>query len=198
MRVLDRRTFAALLPKDAIHQGLALLVEPLAEHDIEQILQRIETRQDRCVVLLLDQVSDPHNVGAVLRSAAAFGALAVVLTEHGGPPVTGVLAKASSGALERTPLIRVVNLARTLDRLKQYDFWVCGLDENARPSLETLDLGERIGLVLGGEGRGIRRVVRERCDHLARLPTRSAQRTLNVSNAAAVALYELVRGRQID
>ena len=136
--------------------------------------------------MLLDQVSDPHNVGAVLRSAAAFGALAVVLAAHGAPPATGALAKAASGALETVPLVRAVNLARTLDQLKEEGFWVCGLDETADETLAALDLGERVAIVLGSEGGGMRRLVREHCDHLARLPTLAAQPTLNVSNAAAV------------
>ena len=195
IRVLDRDDFAPLLPEGAVHQGLALAVEPLAEPDLQDVLRRTATLSGRSVVVLLDQVSDPHNVGAVLRSASAFGALAVVLPMHGSPPVAGALAKAASGALERVPLVRVVNLARALDRLKEAAFWICGLDETASQTLAALDLGERVALVLGSEGGGMRRLVRERCDHLARLPTRTEQSTINVSNAAAVALYELVRDR---
>ena len=193
IRVLDRSGFAALLPEDAVHQGLALAVEPLAEPDLEDVLRRARTVSGRSVVVLLDQVSDPHNVGAVLRSASAFGALAVVLTMHRAPLATGALAKAASGALERVPLVRVANLARALDRLKDAAFWICGLDETASQTLAALDLGERVALVLGSEGGGMRRLVRERCDHLARLPTRTQQSTINVSNAAAIALYELMR-----
>ena len=186
MRVLDRDDFAALLPEGAVHQGLALAVEPLVEPDLEDVLRRAATLLGRSVILLLDQVTDPHNVGAVLRSANAFGALAVVLPMHGAPPVTGALAKAASGALENVPLVRVVNLAHALDRLKAAAFWICGLDETASQTLAALDLGERVALVLGSEGGGMRRLVRERCDHLARLPTRIQQSTINVSNAAAV------------
>ena len=195
IRVLGREDFTALLSEDAVHQGLAVAVEPLAEPDLEDVLRRTATSSGRSVVVLLDQVSDPHNVGAVLRSASSFGALAVVLPMHGAPPVAGALAKAASGALESVPLVRVVNLARTLDRLKDAAFWICGLDETASQTLAALDLGERVALVLGSEGDGMRRLVRERCDHLARLPTRAEQPTINVSNAAAVALYELMRDR---
>jgi 23S rRNA (guanosine2251-2'-O)-methyltransferase len=191
--VLDRGGFAALLPEGAIHQGLALAVEPLAEPDLEDVLGCPAISSGRSVIVLLDHVSDPQNVGAVLRSASAFGALAVVVPRHGAPPVTGALAKAASGALERVPLVRVVNLARALDRLKVATFWICGLDETAPQTLASLDLGERVALVLGSEGGGMRRLVRQRCDHLGRLPTRSQQSTINVSNAAAIALYELMR-----
>ena len=195
IRVFDRDDFAALLPEGAVHQGLALAVEPLVEPDLEDVLRRAAMLLGRSVILLLDQVTDPHNVGAVLRSANAFGALAVVLPMHGAPSVTGALAKAASGALENVPLVRVVNLAHALDRLKAAAFWICGLEETASQTLAALDLGERVALVLGSEGGGMRRLVRERCDYLARLPTRIQQSTINVSNAAAVALYELLRDR---
>jgi 23S rRNA (guanosine2251-2'-O)-methyltransferase len=194
LRVLDREAFTALLPEGAVHQGLALDVEPLAGRGLDDVLRRASVTSGRSVIVALDQVSDPHNVGAILRSTAAFGGLAVVVAEHGGAPVTGALAKAASGALERVPLVKVVNLARALDRLKEGAFWICGLDETATETLAALDLGPRVAIVLGGEGGGMRRLVRGRCDYLARLPTLPAQPSLNVSNAAAIALYELVRG----
>jgi 23S rRNA (guanosine2251-2'-O)-methyltransferase len=192
IRVMARDALAALLPRDAVHQGLALEVEPLAEPDLDDVLRRAAIASGRAVVVLLDRVADPRNVGAVLRSAAAFGALAVVQAAHGAPPVSAALAKSASGALETVPLVRAVNLARVLDRLKEEGFWVCGLDEAAAEPLTALDLGKRVAIVLGSEGGGMRRLVRERCDHLARLPTLAAQPSLNVSNAAAVALYQLL------
>jgi 23S rRNA (guanosine2251-2'-O)-methyltransferase len=198
LAVLERDAFVALLPADAVHQGLALEVEPLLEANLNELLRELETVSGKSVVVALDQVSDPQNVGAVLRSAAAFGARAVLITAHGAPPITGALAKAASGAIDRIPLIRVVNLARTLAELKRNEFWVCGLDETAELPLSTIDLGPRAVLVLGSEGRGMRRLVRERCDYLARLPTTPTQPTLNVSNAAAVALYELARRTAAD
>jgi 23S rRNA (guanosine2251-2'-O)-methyltransferase len=192
VRVLDRPAFNLLLPEGAVHQGWALAVEPLDPPDLDDVLRRAEPT-GRSIVVVLDQVTDPHNVGAVLRSAAAFGALAVIIAEHGAPPISGVLAKAASGALDCVPLVRTVNLARALDRLKEAGYWCCGLDESAPARLAALDLGVRIALVLGSEGGGLRRLVRERCDYLARLPTGPALPSLNISNAAAIALYELVR-----
>lgn len=197
VRVLDHDAFARFLPAGAVHQGLALEVEPLAERDLDDVLDSAGEMDGRSIIVMLDQITDPQNVGAVLRSAAAFGALAVVITTHGAPSATGALAKAASGAVEIVPLVRVVNLARALDRLKRAAFWICGLDETAPLTLARLELGERIALVLGSEGSGMRRLVRQRCDLIARLPTLPAQLTLNVSNAAAVALYELVRSRVI-
>jgi 23S rRNA (guanosine2251-2'-O)-methyltransferase len=194
VEALDRAGFERLLPQGAVHQGWALEVEPLENADLEDLLRAVEVRQGRATVLVLDQVTDPHNVGAILRSAAAFGASGVIVAEHGAPPSTGVLAKAASGALDFLPMVRAVNLARALERLKEAGFWCCGLDESAPAALASLDLGQRVVLVLGSEGGGLRRLLRERCDYLARLPTRPELPSLNVSNAAAVALYELARG----
>lgn len=188
IRIVERGALAALLGDDAVHQGLALEVELLEPPDLDDVLRRAEL-VPRSLVVVLDQVSDPHNVGAILRAAAAFGAAAVIVAAHGAPTATGALAKAASGALELVPLLAEVNLARTLERLKQAGFWCCGLDEHAPRPLSALDLGPRVALVLGGEGAGMRRLVRDNCDYLARLPTSAAMPSLNVSTAAAVALY---------
>ena len=192
LSVLDRPAFDQLLPDGAVHQGLALEVEPLEAADLDDVLRAVPA-DGPAIIIMLDQVTDPHNVGAILRSAAAFGALAVVVPEHGAPPVTATLAKAASGALDRVKLVRVINLSRALDRLKEAGFWSCGLDEAAPQALAGLDLGPRVVLLLGSEGGGLRRLLCEHCDFLARLPTRPDLPSLNVSNAAAIALYELLR-----
>jgi 23S rRNA (guanosine2251-2'-O)-methyltransferase len=190
---VERRALELLLPEGAVHQGLALETKPLPAPALEDVLGALPRAPAPHILLLLDQVTDPHNVGAIMRSAAAFAALAVIVPEHGAPPVTGALAKAASGALETVPLIRVTNLARTIERLKSDGFWCIGLDSAAPHSLTDIELPARIALALGAEGAGLRRLVREQCDYLARLPVRGALHSLNVSNAAAVALYAITQ-----
>ncbi len=192
--VMARDQIERLLPQGAVHQGLALLAEPLDPLGLDDLLALAHGKSD-CVILLLDQVTDPHNVGAILRSAAAFGALAVVLPDRHAPEETGTLAKSASGALERMPMIRVTNLARAMEELKAANIWLAGLAGEAPQTLAAANLSGRIGLVLGSEGDGLRRLTRETCDLLVRLPMTGAVESLNVSNAAAVALYECVRAR---
>jgi len=190
LQILGRDELAQRLPAGAVHQGLAILAAPLEEPTLEDVLARCG---DDALVLALDQVTDPHNVGAILRSAAAFGAAAVIVTERNAPADTGVLAKAASGALEIVPLMRAVNLARTLDQLKEAGFWTYGLAETGDAPIATLDLEGRVCIVLGAEGEGLRRLTAEKCDRLVTIPTQAALAALNVSNAAAVAAYEWAR-----
>lgn len=190
--ILPREDLAQRLPAGAVHQGIAALVAPLEELQLEDLLARCS---EHALVLALDQVTDPHNVGAILRSAAAFGVAGVIVTERHAPADTGVLAKAASGALEIVPLMRSVNLARTLDQLKQAGFWLYGLDERGDAGIGDLDLGGRACIVLGAEGEGLRRLTAEKCDRLVTIPTAAKLAALNVSNAAAVAAYEWARRR---
>jgi 23S rRNA (guanosine2251-2'-O)-methyltransferase len=189
---LERTEIDRLLPLGAVHQGIAVLVEPLDAPGIEDVARDGAARAS-AIVVVLDQVTDPHNVGAILRTACAFGALAVVVPDRHSPEETGALAKAASGALERVPLVRVTNIVRALDDLKAAGFWTAGLAADAPATLAEQKLSGRTVLVLGAEGEGLRRLTREHCDFLVRLPMTGAVESLNVSNAAAVALYELVR-----
>ena len=189
--IVERETIEAVLPPGAVHQGLALLASPLSPAALDELLNGLP---EEALLVVLDQVTDPQNVGAILRSAAAFGVRAVLVPRRHAPPVTGALAKAASGAIEHVPLIEVGNLDRTLQRLKEAGFWCLGLDAAADRSVAEAKLDRRLALVLGAEGPGLRRLTAERCDLLVRLPTVGPIATLNVSNAAAVALYELSRG----
>jgi len=178
---------AALLPPGAVHQGIALRTSPLPDLDVTEACEGTDR------VIVLDQVTDPHNFGAILRSAAVFGAGAVVTTDRNSPPLGGVLAKAASGGLERVRIAKVTNLVRAIEELKNLGFEVIGLDGDGEMSLPEMKLSPRVALVLGAEGAGLRRLTREHCDLLARLPAAGEMKSLNVSNAAAVALYELFR-----
>jgi 23S rRNA (guanosine2251-2'-O)-methyltransferase len=175
-----------LVPHDAPHQGVVIEVEPLDDVWLDGLLGEAA---ERAVLLVLDQVTDPHNVGAILRSAAAFGAVGIVTQDRHSPPESGVIAKSASGALERVPWARVVNLARALEEISEAGFWRIGLAGDAETELKEALGPPRVALVLGAEGPGMRLNTREHCDALARLPISDAIESLNVSNAAAVALY---------
>ncbi|GAA3896884.1 23S rRNA (guanosine(2251)-2'-O)-methyltransferase RlmB [Sphingomonas limnosediminicola] len=182
----DVADLGRLVPHDAPHQGVVIEVEPLEEAWLDEVLQPGE---EKAVLLVLDQVTDPHNVGAILRSAAAFGAVGIVTQDRHSPPESGVVAKAASGALERVPWVRVVNLARALEEIGEAGFWRIGLAGDASTDLKDALGPPRVALVLGAEGAGLRQNTREHCDALARLPITNAIESLNVSNAAAIALY---------
>jgi 23S rRNA (guanosine2251-2'-O)-methyltransferase len=175
-----------LVPHDAPHQGVVIEVEPLEDAWLDEL---ITDAPEGAVLLVLDQVTDPHNVGAILRSVAAFGAVGIVTQDRHSPPESGVVAKAASGALERVPWVRVVNLARALEEIGDAGFWRIGLAGDAEMDLKDALGSPRIALVLGAEGGGLRPNTREHCDAIARLPITDAIESLNVSNAAAVALY---------
>ena len=173
---------ASRLPPDAVHQGLLAEADALDSPGIEEL-------SPEGIVLALDQITDPHNVGAILRSAAAFGVEAVVMTARHSPEATGVLAKSASGALEYVPIAEVGNLARALEALKARGFLLIGLDSSGTAQLEALPLTSPLALILGAEGKGLRQLTRTTCHHVARLDLPGAIKDLNVSNAAALALY---------
>ena len=182
----DVADLGRLVPGDAPHQGVVVEVEPLDDVWLDDLLT---AASERAVLLVLDQVTDPHNVGAILRSAAAFGAIGIVTQDRHSPPESGALAKAASGTLETVPWVRTVNLARALVDIAEAGFWRIGLAGDAPMELAEALGPKRVALVLGAEGPGLRPNTREHCDALARLPISSAVESLNVSNAAAVALY---------
>ncbi len=177
---------AARLTPDAVHQGLLAEADPLPSPDIEEL-------PATGIVLVLDQITDPHNVGAILRTAAAFAVAAVITTARHSPEATGVLAKSASGALELVPIVIVQNLARGLAALKERGFLVVGLDGSAPEDLAAIKLRVPLALVLGAEGKGLRQLTGATCDRLARLNLPGAIKSLNVSNAAALALYIAAR-----
>jgi len=184
----DARRFPALLDPGSVHQGAALEVKPLDWGPLED--HAIGAENPR--LILLDRVTDPHNVGAILRSAEVLGAQAVIGTRHHSAPETGALAKAASGALERQPYIRVRNLAETIEALQSMGYLVLGLDGAAQDDIETVLAGSdraAVALVLGAEGPGLREKTRATCDALVRIAAKGAFGSLNVSNAAALALY---------
>ena len=187
-KIVDRAALRQVLPDGAVHQGLALLAEPLPDAGIDSVLTAAEARK-RAAVVVLDRVQDPQNVGAILRSAAALGALGMMIPERRAAPETGALAKAASGALERVPVIRVANLARALAAMKARGFWCVGFDADSETDLSPGVLPDRCALVLGAEGAGLRRLTAETCDLLLRIPMAGEAASLNVSAAAAIALY---------
>jgi 23S rRNA (guanosine2251-2'-O)-methyltransferase len=172
----------ARLGPDAVHQGLLAEAEPLPSPDIETLPQE-------GIVLVLDQITDPHNVGAILRSAAAFAVKAIVTTARHSPEATGVLAKSASGALELVPLVTVPNLARALNELNDQGFMTVGLDSEGSEDLGAMTLRQPLALVLGAEGKGLRQLTRDTCSAVARLDMPGEIKSLNVSNAAVLALY---------
>jgi 23S rRNA (guanosine2251-2'-O)-methyltransferase len=183
----DVADLGRMIPRDAPHQGLVAEVAPLGEIWLGDLLD--EGREDQRPLVVLDQVTDPHNVGAVLRSAAAFDALGIITQDRHAPPESGALAKAASGALESVPWVRVVNLARALDEIAEAGFWRIGLTGHSQQTLAQAMGSARLALVMGSEGEGMRPNTAAHCDELARLPISARVESLNISNATAIALY---------
>ena len=190
MLTVEREEIDRKLGPGAVHQGLALSVAPLARLELTRALA---PESGRNLVLVLDQVNDPHNVGAILRSAAAFEVRALVLPERRSAELGGLAAKAASGALDLVPVVEVTNLARALDQLAELGYWRLALDPEAEATIDQAPDAGNLALVLGAEGTGLRRLVREHCDLAARLPIAAGIQSLNVSVACGIALYALAR-----
>lgn len=189
--LIEPGALAARLPPGAVHQGLAARVQPLDVVELDALLEAAPPR-----LAVLDQISDPHNYGAIFRSAAAFGFAALIAQTRHAPPVTGVVAKSAAGALEQVADVRVVNIARTLEKLGAAGYMTLGLDGEAPALLaEALAGEERVAVVLGAEGAGLRPGVAKACQQLARIPMTPGMESLNVSNAAAIAFYEAARAQ---
>ena len=180
---------ARMVPHDAPHQGLVLECDPLPDAWLDELFDLASDPADRRPIVVLDQVTDPHNVGAVLRSAVAFDALGIVTQDRHAPPESGALARAASGALEMMPWVRVVNLARALEEMAEAGYWRVGLTGHATVLIGEAMTPGKLALVLGAEGEGMRQNTEAHCDVLARLPIAPRIESLNISNAAAVALY---------
>ena len=190
-QIVSRQEIQRILPEGAVHQGLALQVRPL-ENDWNDFLRKAEQKKHG-VVVVLDQVTDPHNIGAIMRSAAAFDALGVIIPEANAPEESGTLAKSACGGLEIVPLLRVTNLVRALKELKDIGFWCLGMDGQARQSIGDKKLPDKTVFVMGSEGEGLRRLTAENCDYMVKLPISAKMESLNVSNATAICLYEFSR-----
>ena len=192
VRRVDKTYLETLVGRDAVHQGVVARCLPVIQPDLSALLEQV-VQQETAVLMILDQVTDPHNIGAILRSSVAFDATAVIVPENGTPEENGTLAKSASGALELIPYLRVGNLARVLDKLKEQGIWCIGLDGYAEQSIATTKLPKKCAFIMGSEGDGMRRLTQQNCDYCVKLPMNPAIESLNVSNAAALTLYEFRR-----
>lgn len=194
MNIVDKGAIDGACPDGAVHQGIAIVCSALPEVDVTEIIIRGE-KSPKSIVLILDQVTDPHNVGAILRSACAFGASGIIMQRKHAPelygPAAGLLAKTACGALEHVPVAYETNLSRTIETLQEAGYFVYGLDERGENNIGEVKIADKAVLVMGAEGPGIRHLIKEHCDMLVKLPMDGAMPSINVSNAAAVALYAL-------
>ena len=188
--IVNSEFFQAKFGKNATHQGCAVMTEPLPDIFLEDLL---EDEFDMRPFVFLDQITDPQNVGSIMRASAVFGARAVVVTENCSPELTPAIVKAASGAAELIPLIRVTNLVQSMNKLKKAGFWCVGLDERGEKQLQHIDLKSKIVIVIGSEGDGLRRLTHESCDFLVQLPFFDKFSTLNAAQATTVSLYEILR-----
>lgn len=189
-QIVDRKEIDKLLPADAVHQGFALFCSRLPNYSLEEVIEMANDK-DKCHVLILDQVTDPQNIGAIIRSSVAFGALALIVQDKNSPLESGAMVKASAGMIEHLPIARVTNLSRAIEQLKNAGFWTVGMDGYANITIDKLDKSGKTAIIMGSEGKGMRRLVEESCDTAVRLPISPLTESLNVATAAAIALYEI-------
>ncbi len=194
---LPKAKLQELAGDTAAHQGIIAKCRPLTAWTEKELMDFVENTEDRVLLLILDGVQDPHNLGACLRSANAFGVNAVIVPKDRAASITDVVRKVSCGAAEQTPCVAVTNLNRTLEHLKEANIWLMGFDSDAPLALTDVDLKGNMGIVMGGEGEGLRRLTRETCDYLAKIPMLGAVESLNVSVATGVVLYEVQRQRNV-
>lgn len=188
--VADKKEVDKLVPVDAVHQGYALFCAPLDNLSVEELCE-MTANDKKCNVLILDQVTDPQNIGAIIRSCAAFESKALIVQDKNSPQESGAMVKAAAGTFEFMPIVRVTNLARTIEILKKSGFWVVGMDGYAKNNVDNIDKNAKLAVIMGSEGAGMRRLIEESCDITVRLPISAKVESLNVSTAAAVVLYEL-------
>ncbi len=190
MTIIDKHRLEKMLPRGAVHQGIAIACSNLEQSDVQDFIIGTHSREKTALVIL-DQVTDPHNVGAIMRSACAFGANGIIMQKKHAPELTGVLAKTACGAVEHVPVAYETNLSRAIEALQKEGFFIIGLDERGQ-DISEIDTFDKCTIVLGAEGAGLRRLVKDHCDILARLPMSGTMPSINVSNAAAVAFYALM------
>jgi 23S rRNA (guanosine2251-2'-O)-methyltransferase len=189
-KIFEQNKISELLSENSVHQGIALQVEPLPSYNIEDLDENAENLK----VAILDQISDPHNIGAIIRSAAAFGIDSIILTEDNSPQENAIIAKSSSGCLEEVKIIRITNLSSAIKTLKKKGFWIVGLDSNTDKQFDSKIAKGRVAIALGAEGKGLRRLTKESCDFLVKINMSDKAESLNVSNAAAIVFYEAFKG----
>lgn len=189
-QIVDRREIDKLLPPDAVHQGFALFCSRLPDIALEEVIEQAKSK-NKCHILILDQVTDPQNIGAIIRSAVAFDTLALVIQDKNSPLESGSMDKAAAGMIEHLPIVRVTNLSRAIEQLKSADFWTVGMDGNATTTIDKLNKSGKTAIIMGSEGKGMRRLVEENCDISVKLPISPLTESLNVAAAAAIALYEV-------
>lgn len=189
-QIVERREIDKLLPPDAVHQGFALFCGRLPFCTLDDVLDMAASKE-KCHVLILDQVTDPQNIGAIIRSAVAFNTLALILQDKNSPLESGAMDKAAAGMMEHLPVARVTNLSRAIEKLKDAGFWTVGMDGYAQTAIDQLNKSGKTAVIMGSEGKGMRRLVEESCDIAVRLPISPLTESLNVATAAAIALYEI-------